>query len=289
MSAIDGDARPLVGLRPAEPAVATRPPRGRRRYADLRFARWVSPIVVLAIWQLTHVFKLISPTKLPPPSTVVNTGYNLIAHPIPAFGSLQGALLVSAERFAIGFAAGATVAILLALVVGLNATADVTIDPLAQSIRTLPLFGLIPVFIIWFGIGTFPKILLIALAAAIPLYLNASAGVRSIDTRLYDLGKVLQISRTERLRHIVLPGALPQALVGLRLSLASAWLSLVVAEQIAASAGLGAMINQAETFLRNDVIFVALIVYTLLGLLTDWIVRVLERRALAWRTDLVVR
>jgi sulfonate transport system permease protein len=141
------------------------------------------------------------------------------------------------------------------------------------------------VFIVWFGIGDLPKILLVALGASVPLYLNTYAGIRSIDGRLFELSQVLGLSRRERLVNIVLPGALPQALVGLRQSLGAAWLSLVVAEQIAANAGLGFMINQAETFLRNDVIFVALTVYTLLGLLTDWIVRMLERRALAWRTD----
>lgn len=249
----------------------------------------ISPLVVLVIWQLTHVFNLISPAKLPPPTQVVTTGYNLVVHPIPAFGSLQHALVVSLERFAIGFAAGATVAILLALCAGLSRAGEYSFDPLVQMIRMLPLFGLIFPFIVWFGIGTLPKVLLIALAASIPLYLNTYAGIRSIDTRLYELGKVLRISRREKLLDVVLPGALPQALVGLRQSLGLALLALVVAEQINTNAGLGFMINQAATFLRNDVIFVALIVYTMLGLLTDWVVRMLERRALAWRTDLAPR
>jgi sulfonate transport system permease protein len=157
-----------------------------------------------------------------------------------------------------------------------------------QMIRTLPLFGLIPVFIVWFGIGELPKVVLVALGAAVPLYLNTYSGIRSIDGRLYELGRVLGLSRTELLLNVVLPGAMPQALVGLRQSLGAAWLSLVVAEQINANAGLGFMINQATEFLQNDVIFVALIVYTLLGLTTDWFVRILERRALAWRTDLVI-
>jgi len=279
-------------LGPAAAATVDRPFTRRRKVPGRSpwrmFARFVSPLVVLVVWQLTHVFKLISPAKMPPPSMVVSTGWNLIAHPIPAFGSLQGALLVSLERFAIGFAVGGSVAVVLALVAALNRVGEAAIDPLVQMIRTLPLFGLIPVFIVWFGIGDLPKILLVALGAAVPLYLNTYAGVRSIDGRLYELARVLGLTRRELLVNIVLPGALPQALVGLRQSLGAAWLALVVAEQINANAGLGFMINQAATFLRNDVIFVALIVYTLLGLLTDWIVRICERRALAWRTDLVI-
>ena len=204
-----------------------------------------------------------------------------------AYGTLQHAMLISLERIAIGFALGATAALGLAIVAGLSRFGENAVDPLMQMIRTLPLFGLIPVFIVWFGIGELPKVLLIALAAAIPLYLNTFSGIRGVDGRLGELGRTLGLSRGEMLRHIILPGALPETLVGLRQSLGLAWLSLVVAEQLNANAGLGYIINQATQFLQNDVIFVALLVYTLLGLLTDWLVRVLERRALAWRRGLL--
>lgn len=293
MSAIETEAPPLGGLRAAEATVenpaptlatlGTRSPRTRRR----GWHRWVSPLILLGIWQLTHVFNVISEAKLPPPSLVATTAYDLVVHPTPAFGSLQAALLVSTERFAIGFAFGGAIAILLALSAALSRIGDAAIDPLVQMVRMLPLFGLVPVFIVWFGIGQLPKVILVGLAAAVPLYLNLYSGIRSIDGRLYELGRVLRLSRRDQLLSIVLPGALPQALVGLRQSLGTAWLALVVAEQVNASTGLGFMINQAESFLRNDVIFVALAVYTLLGLLTDAAVRACERRALAWRTDLV--
>jgi sulfonate transport system permease protein len=143
------------------------------------------------------------------------------------------------------------------------------------------------VFIVWFGIGELPKVLLIALGAAIPLYLNTFAGIRGVDGKLAEAGQSLGLTRGEMIRHIILPGALPQMLVGLRQSLGVAWLALVVAEQINANAGLGFMISQATQFLRNDVIFVALLVYCALGLLTDALVRQLERRALAWRRGLL--
>jgi len=269
-----------------EEDAAPRGPAGRRR-SRTGWRRIVSPLAVLVIWQLANVAKLVSAAKLPPPTKVASEAWTLITTNSPAYGTLQHNLLASLERMAVGFALGASAALLLAVIAGLSRVGEDAVDPLAQMIRTLPLFGLVPVFIVWFGIGQLPKELLIALGAAVPLYLNAFSGIRGVDGRLGELGQVLGLSRWERLRYIVLPGALPQTLVGLRQSLGVAWLALVVAEQLNTSSGLGFMMNQAEQFFQNDVIFVALLVYTILGLLTDWIVRLIERRALVWRRGLL--
>ncbi len=266
---------------------ATAPPaapdQARRRRSRRGLLRLISPVVLLLLWQGESGLGLISTQKLPPPTEVWSTAVSLITTNSPAYGTLQDAMLVSVERVAIGFGLGATAGIVLAIITGLSRVGEHALDPPMQMLRTLPLFGLIPVFIVWFGIGELPKILLITIAAAIPLYLNTFAGIRSVDGKLAEVGQVLHLRRGELVRHIVLPGALPQILVGLRLSLGAAWLALVVAEQINANAGLGYMINQAEQFDRNDVIFVCLLVYCVLGLLTDALVRLLERRALAWR------
>jgi len=244
-------------------------------------------VAVVLLWQLLSSAGLIPAQKLPPPATIWHTAASLVTTSSPAYGTLPGAMLVSLERMAIGFAFGGTIAVLLALVAGLSRLGENAIDPLLQIVRMLPLFGLIPVFIVWFGIGELPKIILIALGAAIPLYLNTFAGIRSVDAKLAEVGQVLRLRRGEMIRHVILPGALPQALTGLRQSLGVAWLALVVAEQVNASAGLGFMISQATQFLRNDVILVALAVYAALGLITDGLVRLLERRALAWRRGLL--
>jgi sulfonate transport system permease protein len=251
--------------------------------------RLISPVIVLILWQLVSSAGLISASKLPPPTTVWSTAISLITGTSPAYGSLQNNMLVSLERVAIGFACGATVAIIVAVIAGLSRFGENAVDPLMQMLRTLPLFGLIPVFIVWFGIGEMPKLLLIALGAAIPLYLNTFSGIRNVDAKLAELGQVLHLKRRELLGQIVLPGALPQVLVGLRQSLGVAWLALVVAEQFNANAGLGFMISQATQFDRNDVIFVALLVYCILGLLTDALVRLFERRALSWRRSFVTQ
>jgi sulfonate transport system permease protein len=258
--------------------------RGPRRHA---WYRLVSPLAVLIIWQLVSSSGLVSEQKLPSPSTVLHTAITLITTNSAAYGTLQGAMVVSLERVAIGFALGGAAGLVLAVIAGLSRLGENSVDPLLQMLRTLPLFGLIPVFIVWFGIGELPKVLLIALGAAIPLYLNTFAGIRNVDAKLAEAGQSLGLTRAEKIRHIILPGALPQMLVGLRQSLGVAWLALVVAEQINANAGLGFMISQATQFLRNDVIFVALLVYCLLGLITDALVRLLERRALTWRRGLL--
>ena len=273
--AIDG---PYTG---AKPAAAAR----RRRHRG--WYRLISPVAVVALWQLLSSAGLIPADKLPPPTTVWHTAVSLVTSNSPAYGTLQHAMLVSLERMAVGFTVGGSIAVLLALVAGLSRLGENAVDPLLQIVRMLPLFGLIPVFIVWFGIGELPKIILIALGAAIPLYLNTFAGIRGVDAKLAEVGRVQRLTRAETIRHIVLPGALPQALTGLRQSLGVAWLALVVAEQVNANAGLGFMISQATQFLRNDVILVALAVYAVLGLITDALVRLLERRALAWRRGIL--
>ena len=270
----------------AAPATTTAGPAHHRR-RNRAWYRVISPLVFLAAWQLVSVSGLVSQQKLPSPSTVFHTAITLITTNSAAYGTLQSAMLVSLERVAIGFAVGGAAGLILAVIAGLSRLGENSVDPLMQMLRTLPLFGLIPVFIIWFGIGDLPKILLIALGAAIPLYLNTFSGIRNVDSKLAEAGVTLGLSRAEMIRHVILPGALPQILVGLRQSLGVAWLALVVAEQINANAGLGFMISQATQFLRNDVIFVALLVYCALGLLTDALVRLLERRALAWRRGLL--
>jgi len=270
---------------PGPAALAQAGPVRRRRLPG--GYRLISPVAILVIWQVVSTTGLISAQKLPPPTELWHTTIMLITTSSPAYGTLQGAMIVSLERVAMGFALGAAAGLVLAVIAGLSRLGENSVDPLMQMVRTLPLFGLIPVFIVWFGIGQLPKVLLIALGAAIPLYLNTFAGIRGVDGKLAELGQSLQLRRGEVIRHIVLPGALPQILVGLRQSLGVAWLALVVAEQVNANAGLGFMISQATQFLRNDVIFVALLVYCALGLLTDALVRLLERKALTWRRSFV--
>ncbi|MEH3131831.1 MAG: ABC transporter permease [Mycolicibacterium neoaurum] len=246
--------------------------------------RSLAPITLLVLWQLASQSGLLSAKILPAPSAVLEAGVSVIES-----GALADALLVSGQRALLGFVLGATAGIGFGILAGLSKIGEYAVDPPLQMLRTIPLFGLIPLFIIWFGIGEEPKVYLIALGVAFPLYLNTFAAIRQLDPKLVELGEVLGLSRGERLRHLVIPGALPQILVGMRQSLGIAWLSLIVAEQINASAGLGYIINNAREFLRTDIVIFGLLVYGLLGLVTDSIVRWLERWALRWRPGAVAR
>ena len=261
------------------PRGATRPGLATRALRS-RAARWISPLLLLVIWQLASASGLLSPKTLAAPTEILSTAWDLTKS-----GDLPQALLVSLRRATLGLLLGVGVAVALGSLAGTSRAGDALVDPPMQMIRTLPLFGLVPLFILWFGIGETSKIALVALGVMIPMYLNLVAALRGIDRDLYDVAATVRLTRAERVRHILLPGSLPGALVGLRQSLGVAWLALVVAEQVNASSGLGFLINNARDFLQTDVIVVGLLAYAVLGLVTDALVRRLERRALAWRDD----
>jgi sulfonate transport system permease protein len=223
----------------------------------------------------------VSELTLSSPAKVADTAWSMIGD-----GTLVDALGVSLRRVAIGLAIGVPVGAALALASGLSSIGERIIDPVVQMLRTMPALALVPLFILWFGIGEQPKVLLVAQAVAFPIYLNLYAGIRGVDQRLVEAGRVFGLSRAGLIRQVVLPGALPGFLVGLRFSLGLAWIVLVASEQINATSGLGFLMMNAQNLLQTDVIFVGLLVYSLLGLTSDLIVRLLERRLLSWRRGL---
>ena len=261
---------------------ATAPPRqraGRSRASRFAFLRrWVSPIAIIAVWQLLCMGGFIDPRTMAAPSDIAQTAVELIKD-----GTLGAETLVSLQRVVLGLVIGGTIGLSLAIVAGLSRIGDDAVDPPMQMLRTLPHLGLISLFITWFGLGETPKVTLIAMGACFPLYLNTLGGIRGIDRKVLEAARSMHLTRRQQIRHVIIPGALPQTLTGLRQSLGIAWLSLIVAETIPTDAGLGHMINDAREFLQIDVIVVGLAVYALLGLTTDAIVRYIERRALAWR------
>ncbi|MFC5061021.1 ABC transporter permease [Actinomycetospora atypica] len=264
------------------PARATAPvdarpaPGGRRE--RVAWKRWISPVAILVLWQLASTTGLLAEDELASPLRVVQAAWD-----VTVSGELPEGLFVSLGRVIVGFALGAVLGVVLGVWSGLSHWGGLLIDPPVQMLRTLPHLALVPLFILWFGVQETPKILLVALGVLFPIYLNVHAGVRGVDPKLLEMAQVSGFDRREVLRHVVIPGALPSALTGLRLSLGIAWLSLVVAETVSADSGLGYLIMDAREFLRTDVIVVGLVVYALLGLGTDALVRRIERRALRWR------
>jgi len=260
----------------APPRQRPRPRSARSRFSFLR--RWISPIALILLWQLLCVAGVIGARTLAAPTEVVATGIDLVQD-----GTLGTETLISLQRVALGALIGGVVGLSFAIVAGLSQIGEDAIDPPMQMLRTLPHFGLISLFITWFGLGEMPKVTLIAMGVCFPLYLNTLGGIRGIDRKMLEAARSMHLTWRQQVRHVIFPGALPQTLVGLRQSLGIAWLSLIVAETIAADSGLGYMINDAREFFRTDVIVVGLAIYSLLGLGTDAIVRHLERKALAWR------
>lgn len=261
---------------PGDRARARGPGRRRRRWPSL--ARWISPIVLLVAWQIAGATGLVSPRRLPPLTTVWRAAVEVAAN-----GQLVDGLEVSLRRMLIGFVVGGLIGAVLGVAAGLLRSADTAVDPVLQMIRNVPLFGLTPLLILWFGIGEAPKLVLIGLAAALPIYVNVHAGIREADRLLVEATTALGYTRWQRLRHVILPAAVPHSLVGVRIGVASAWLALVVAETIGADSGIGYLINNARDFLRTDIVIVGLLVYAIVGLVMDTIVRSVQRRMLRWR------
>ena len=240
--------------------------------------RTVGPLLLLVLWQVFSSTGVLPADVLASPGTIARAAGEFIGD-----GTLPHAMGVSLQRVAVGLLLGGTIGVSLALVSGLSRLGEDLVDASVQMLRTVPWVGLIPLFIIWLGIGEAPKVALIALGVAFHLYLNVYAGIRGVDAQLVEAGESLGLGRWGLIRHVVLPGALPGAMTGLRYSLATAWLALVFGESINADAGIGFLMNQAREFFRTDVIVVCLVVYAFLGLLADAVVRTLERLLLQWR------
>ncbi|WP_209439745.1 ABC transporter permease [Streptomyces flavochromogenes] len=268
------DISPLPDVEPLTP---DRGP-GRTPTVPRWLRRTVGPVLLLALWQTLSTTGVLPAEALASPGTIARAGGELIGD-----GTLPTAMGVSLRRVAAGLLIGGIVGIALALLSGLSRLGEDLVDAPVQMLRTVPWVGLIPLLIIWLGIGEAPKVALIALGVAFHLYLNVYAGIRGVDAQLVEAGQSLGLGRWGLVRHVVLPGALPGAMTGLRYSLATAWLALVFGESINADAGIGFLMNQAREFFRTDVIVVCLVVYAFLGLLADAVVRTLERLLLQWR------
>ncbi|WP_328975203.1 ABC transporter permease [Streptomyces canus] len=258
-----------------EPIVPTS---SRRTRVPRWLRRTTGPVLLLALWQLLSSTGVLTADVLASPGRIAQVAGDLISD-----GSLTSAMTTSLQRVAGGLLLGALIGTGLALVSGLFRIGEDIVDAPVQMLRTVPFVGLIPLFIIWFGIGEAPKIAIITLGVTFPLYLNVYAGIRGVDSQLIEAGESLGLSRWGLVRHVILPGALPGAMTGLRYSLGISWLALVFAEQVNADSGIGFLMVQARDFLRTDVIVVCLIVYAFLGLLADFVVRSLERLLLQWR------
>ncbi|MBC7203049.1 MAG: aliphatic sulfonate ABC transporter permease SsuC, partial [Pusillimonas sp.] len=243
----------------------------------VRVAPWVLPASLLLLWELVVAIGAVSSHVLPAPTTVLEAGWHLART-----GELWRHMVVSAGRAGAGFAIGASAGFFLGLMTGLSRWNELILDSSMQMLRNIPHLALIPLVILWFGIDESAKIFLVALGTIFPVYINTYHGIRNVDENLIEMARNYGLSGWQLFRHAILPGALPSILVGIRFSLGLMWLTLIVAETISATAGIGYMAMNAREFLQTDIVIFAILTYALLGKLADLAARGLEQRWLKW-------
>src|SRR6478735_2746041 len=275
LSALDGT--------PSADSETSAPPRALRRVRRFESARrlqllsWFAPLGLLLVWEALARLELIPSLVLPAPSSVIATARVLLAS-----GELQTHLAASLRRAALGFSVGSGLGLGLGLLVGLFPLAHALLDRSLQVLRAVPFLAILPLVIVWFGVGESGKVFLIALGSLFPMYLNTALGGRQVDPKLLEMGRLMGLGRGRSIVYAVLPGALPSLLNGVRLALTTSWLALVIAETVGANSGIGFLATNAREFLQTDVMVLVIAIYALIGVASDLAARLLERWLLAW-------
>ena len=254
--------------------------RSRSRSLGLRV---LSPLLLLVLWWVLARANWLPAGSLPTPYTVVKTFGTLFSH------DLWGQIGDSLSLAGFGLSIGVTIGFSLGLMSGLSRIGEELFDAPLQMLRTVPFLALIPLFVVWMGIGELPKVALISLATTFPMYINTSAAMRNVDRKVVEAARSYGLHGVRLVREVIFPLSLPGLLTGLRFSLSLSVLALVGAETIASNGGIGYLINQAEQFQQTSIVFCGVIIYAALGLSVDLLVRVIEKLALPWRAGVSVR
>ncbi|WP_018752069.1 ABC transporter permease [Paenibacillus sanguinis] len=251
---------------------------GRHR-GNLRTVKGlVLPVLLLAVWEYLSAHEYISYLLFPAPSRIAETFIVLVQS-----GVWWSNLEISLQRALFGFLLGGGSGLLLGIVVGLFRWVERTMDPAVQMLRMVPHLAVTSLFVLWFGIGETSKVLLIAKGAFFPLYINVFLGLRNVDNKLFEVTRVLEYGRLRQVIRLMLPASLPNLFLGIRMSVAIAWLSLVVAEMMGASSGIGYLMMDARAMSKTPVVFVGIFTFTIIGVLSDWLIRRIERYFLRWK------
>ncbi|HWQ62585.1 MAG TPA: ABC transporter permease [Negativicutes bacterium] len=240
------------------------------------------PIILLLWWLVAAALQLMSSYLLPSPASIVQTALQLIQK-----GVLAEHVAISMYRVLAGFCLTFLIAFPFAVLLGMNRRLIPYVDPLLNFIRHIPPIACIPLLILWLGIGEASKLAIIMLAAFFPLFLNTLAGIEQCDGKLVEVGQVFGFTKKERFLKIILPASLPSIILGMRLGLGYSWRALIGAELIAASAGIGYMIIEAEQLSRPDVVIVGIIVIGLFGYLIDYVFLRISRLIVPWTGEKV--
>ncbi len=247
----------------------------RRRLGG--FTPWIVPLLVIVGWEAASRTGWLSMRILPEPFAVAQAFWNLLKS-----GELERDVAISTGRALAGLAIGGGLGLVLGLLTGTFRIAETLLDTTLQMVRNVPPLALIPLVILWFGIDESAKLFLVAIGVFFPIYLNTYHGIKSVDAGLVEMARSYGLKGRALYLEVILPGALPSILVGLRFSLGLMWVLLIVAETISAQSGIGYMTMNAREFLQTDVVLVGVLLYALLGKLADLVARGLERRFLRW-------
>ncbi|MEV6474618.1 ABC transporter permease [Streptomyces sp. NPDC051657] len=265
----------------AVPAVARGIRRRLRPGRSIPFGRLIGPVLLVVLWWAASASGYLDPRILSGPGSVLSTAADLVST-----GRLQDNVLISLQRAGLGLLFGVTAGVVLAVTAGLSRSGEYLLDGPLQIKRAIPSLAMLPLLILWLGIGEQMKVTVIALGVAVNMYINTYASLTSIDSRYVELAEGLDLGRAQFLRKVVVPGSLPGFFVGLRLGVTSSWLGLIVVEQINSTSGIGYMMFQAQQYAQSDVIIVGLVAYGIFGFASDAGVRAIERKVLSWRRTL---
>lgn len=239
---------------------------------------WMIPFLILGLWQILSMSGMIPETILPSPIAVLQSGVKLTQS-----GELINHISISLGRALTGFIIGGLLGFFLGLFNGLFKPLDLLFDTSIQMLRNIPHLALIPLVILWFGIDEVSKVFLVALGVLFPIYINTYHGIKTVDKGLIEMGRAYGLKGSSLFFQVILPGALSSILVGVRYGLGVMWTTLIVAETIAANSGIGYMAMNAREFMQMDVIVLSILIYSLLGKLSDWIAKLFEKKWLMWK------
>lgn len=240
---------------------------------------WFIPILFIMVWQILSKFGIIPEKILPAPIDVLKAAFFFLMT-----GELYKHISISLSRALIGFIIGGTLGFGLGLFNGMFRLSELLFDSSIQMLRNIPHLALIPLVILWFGIDEVSKIFLVALGVMFPIYINTYHGIKSVDERLIEMGKAYGLKGKTLFYHVMLPGALPSILVGIRFSLGLMWLTLIVAETISTDSGIGYMAMNAREFMQMDVIVLSILLYAIFGKISDIIAKYFEHKYIKWQT-----
>lgn len=253
--------------------------RNKKRSLNLSWTKGlILPILLLIGWEILAQVGFFPPNLLPAPTSVISTIWELTLS-----GELFNHITITLYRVALGFVIGGTVATVLGALTGYSPLINQLLDPLLQSLRSIPSLAWVPLFILWMGIYETSKVALIAVGVFFPVYLNLMSGVQGVDRKLVEVGKVYRFNPLQLIRRVFLPATMPAYIVGLRSGLGLGWMFVVAAEIMGASQGLGFLLVDGQTTSRPEIVIASILLFAILGKLTDSAIAYMGKRLLYWQ------